>query len=366
MLVPSLAAKKSVALRKVRELPIPGEILVRPGDLVEADKIVARATLPGDLHIIRLSELMGITRDEALKGVKVEVGEQVSVQTILCEHAGIFGLFRSKLTAGIKGVVEFVSTETAHVGIRGDPTIISLNAYIRSRVAAIEGKQAVVLVTQAAFVQGIFGVGGERAGKIQLLPISAAAHIGPENIPAESRGKILVGGSKPSVEALRFAAAAGAVGFVCGSIDDVTLAAYVGHDIGVAITGDEEVPMTLVITEGFGELPISEKVLGILGPLNGFEASINGATQVRAGALRPEIIVPIVASGAEEKVDLGDFALGQKVRVIRVPYFGVQAEIIGLPKKLVMIETGAESRVLQLKLASGEEVTVPRANVELI
>lgn len=366
MLTPSLGAKKNVRLKKIRELPIAGEILVKVAEEVSAETIVARAILPGDLSIMRVAELMGISRDEALSALRVKVGDEVMPETILSEHTGICGLFRSQLNAGMKGVVEFISSETAHVGLRGEPTVIAINAYVRGRVSKIDGKQAVTIETCGSLVQGIFGVGGERVGKLFLLAISPSDDISPEDIPADTGGKILVGGRKPSLAALQFAAAQGAVGFVCGSIDDVTLSSYVGHEIGVAITGDEDVPMTLIITEGFGELALSEKVLAILKPLHDFEASINGATQVRAGAVRPEIIVPSGTGSAEEVAGAAEFELGQKVRIIRVPYFGLEAEITELPHELVTIETGAHTRVLKVRLPSQEIVTVPRANVEII
>jgi hypothetical protein len=34
---------------------------------------------------------------------------------------------------------------------------------------------------------------------------------------------------------------------------------YVGFDIGVAITGDEDLPLTLIITEGFGGMSLSDR-----------------------------------------------------------------------------------------------------------
>jgi len=43
-------------------------------------------------------------------------------------------------------------------------------------------------------------------------------------------------------------------------VSDETLRQYVGYDIGVAITGQENVPMTLILTEGFGELPMARRI----------------------------------------------------------------------------------------------------------
>jgi hypothetical protein len=52
--------------------------------------------------------------------------------------------------------------------------------------------------------------------------------------------------------------------------------------------------------------------------------------------------------------------------MIREPYFGELGTVTGLPATLQVLESGTEVRVLTAKLPSGEEVTVPRANVEII
>ena len=172
----------------------------------------------------------------------------------------------------------------------------------------------------------------------------------------------------PSIEVLEKAASSGAVGFVTGSIDDKALAAYLGYDLGIALTGDENVPMSLVVTEGFGKIPMAERTSTLLKEFNGAEVSINGATQVRAGALRPEIIISHAGISTEKAQDQTSYSLeiGRRVRIIRVPYFGQVGTVSDLPHQPVKIETGAHTRVLRAKLESGEEVVVPRANVELI
>ena len=220
--------------------------------------------------------------------------------------------------------------------------------------------------SNAAFLQGIFGVGGEKCGKIKLLEIAADKEIEKGDIPEVCKGEILVGGCSPSIEALLAAQSRGALGFVTGSIDDQALRYFVGYDIGVALTGDEDVAMTLIITEGFGTIPLSLRVSSIIKEFNGAPASINGATQVRAGAVRPEIIIAHNQAVNEDAEKLEGLSIGRQIRIIRVPYFGQMAKVTELPKEPKRIETGAKCRVLKAKLESGEEVFVPRANVELV
>ena len=64
-----------------------------------------------------------------------------------------------------------------------------------------------------------------------------------------------------------------------------------------------------------------------------------------------------------------DFSLsvGAAIRIIREPYFGLLATVSALPTALTTIDSGAEVRVLEAQLVStGQSVTVPRANVEIV
>ena len=61
-----------------------------------------------------------------------------------------------------------------------------------------------------------------------------------------------------------------------------------------------------------------------------------------------------------------ELLVGTPIRVIREPYFGRLGLVTELPAQLVVLESGTEVRVLRAKLDDSEEVTVPRANVEIM
>ena len=99
--------------------------------------------------------------------------------------------------------------------------------------------------------------------------------------------------------------------------------------------------------------------------------TLSGATQIRAGATRPEIFVDGGLEGAplveEEGAEAHQLKPGTRIRIIRVPYFGDLAEVTALPAELTRVESGTLVRVLEAALAaSGEKVMVPRANVEIL
>jgi len=294
-------------------------------------------------------------------------GDKVAKGEVIAKRASFFGLFKSSVQSTIEGTVDNISPVTGVVTLRKPAVPVAIPAYIFGRVIEVIPKEGVVIETPAALVQGIFGVGGETQGTLAVVAKTNSDILSADKIKPEHRGKVVVGGSLVTADALRKAAEVGAAGLVAGGIIDKDLIEYLGHDIGVAITGAEDIPITVVLTEGFGQINMADRTFNLLKNLDGKMASINGATQIRAGVMRPEIIVPIenLAQAAERNTDAGMEA-GTPVRIIREPYFGKLATVHSLPPELQVIETGAKVRIMTAKLASGEIVTIPRANVELI
>lgn len=146
---------------------------------------------------------------------------------------------------------------------------------------------------------------------------------------------------------------------------------FLGYDIGVAITRNEQCGVTFILTDGFGRMKMQNKAFELLKSLEGKQASLNGATQIRAGVIRPEIIVQ--RTGVDRaRLEKGDemmnagVDIGTKVRVICEPYFGGIGHVTRLPVELQRVETESDVRVLEVELEDGRKVIIPRANMELI
>ena len=366
---PGLEVSSQTTVQKLRELPLPGRALVKVGDTVTATTAVLSAELPGELDIVRVADRLGLDPEQVLPGMKVSNGAAVERGQVLCEIKSFFGMFTSTVKASAKGTVEFFTEANAHIGIRRDSVPMTIDAYIPGKVVAVEEAKSVTIETGGALVQGIFGVGGERLGEILCLECGRDQKIDENFISALKqplKNRILIGGSNFTAGALRLCAVQEVCAVVTGSVDASTLREFVGEEISVSVTGDEEVPLTFIITEGFGTLPISERIVNLMRTLDGKQAAVNGATQVRAGAMRPEIIVPGPSAAAHTGHASSNFLqAGSKVRLIRVPYFGRFGTVKDLPHDVAKVGSGAMVRVARVALEGGEEVVVPRANLEL-
>ncbi len=375
---PGLKVSGHTTIEKTRRLPLKGSVLVKEGTAVTPGTVVARTELPGNMLTIKLSERMGIEPKDMPETLKIALGDEVKQGDLIAESKGLFGkFFKSEFKSPYSGKVEIISQITGHVGIREAPTPVEKDAYIEGIVTRVLPEEGVVVSCEGALVQGIFGVGGERQGKIAVLSDTDSGAISPDKLTEVERGCIVVGRGTVSGAALRRASEVGVIGIVCGGVIDRELMDYLaealhqpGYDIGVAITGQEPIPFTLVMTEGFGTIQMAERTYELLQSLEGQTASINGATQIRAGVIRPEVIVPrsagSVTRGMREDEDSSQLDLGTPIRIIREPYFGLLGQVSGLPQELVQVESETMVRVLEAKLADGRTVTVPRANVEII
>jgi hypothetical protein len=367
---PGLTVSANTVILKTRRLPIKGEVLVQEGEVVQPDSVVARALLPGILQTVRVAQTLGIEPKQIHSVLKVKEGDTVGKDQIIAETKGFLGLFRGIAKSPVAGTVELISDVTGHVGVRQPPTVIDVNAYVQGRVVKILPQEGAVVETQGALIQGIFGVGGERRGALRMLVSRPDETLTAQHIPNDVAGQILVGGAAVEADAITRAAERGAVGIVAGGIRDTDLIRYLGRDIGVAITGSEDIPLSIILTEGFGAIQMATRTFRLLKSLEGKTASINGATQIRAGVIRPEIIVPLEdpshlpeSPPAREAQTLN---IGSAVRIIREPYFGRLGTVVELPPELMEIESGTHARVLKAELDDGTIAVVPRANVEII
>jgi hypothetical protein len=364
---PGLKVTAHSIVRRERRLPLKGEVVVKTGDLVTAETIVATTSLPGEVEPLNLAGKLGIPPADISEYLGKKEGDTLEQGEIIAQTKGLMGLFKTVVKSPIKGTLENISTITGQLILRAPPKKVEVDAYIDGKVVEVIQNEGVVIETVATFVQGIFGIGGEAKGIIARLAENPGEVVKADMIKPEHKGKILIGGSFIDCVTLQKAAKLGVSGIVVGGIDDEDLRNFLGYDIGVAITGSEEIGTTLMITEGFGKMKMAARTFQLLSAQAGKRASINGATQIRAGVLRPEIVIPLPGEKVDEAVQASKgLEIGCSVRIIREPHFGAIGKVSELPPELRKIETEADVRILGVELEDGNRIMLPRANVEMI
>lgn len=367
---PGLRVAAVADILKTRRLPLKGQVLVKKGDIVSADTVVARTELPGNVKMLNIANILGVPSQDIHELLHVKEGDPIEEKGVLAQSKGLFGrFFRNTVRSPITGFFETFNEITGQAVLREPPIPVQIDAYVNGVVSEILPDEGVVIGTHCTFVQGIFGIGGEVRGELKTIVESPDQEVMPDRITPECSGKILVGGSYISNATLRKAIAQGVKAVVVGGFDDKDLKELLGYDLGVAITGHEKKGITLILTEGFGRMTMAHGTFDLLKSREGMTASVNGATQIRAGVMRPEVVIPLPASEAN-LADLGHQAgamdLGSFIRCIRAPYFGKLGKVTALPPELKVVDSEAKVRVLEVEFEEGGRAVVPRANVELI
>ena len=367
---PGLKVTEKLLVKKRRILPLKGEVIVNVGDKVNPEDVVARTHLPGNVVPLNVANKLGIPPEDMYEVIVLKEGDPIKVGVPIAIKKSFIKWFSSSCDATIDGTLESISSVTGQVLQRGHPIPVEVKAYIKGEVMEVIPDEGVVVNCQAAFIQGIFGIGGETFGNLQMAVEDNSTILEDKLIDDSMAGKVIVGGSLVTADAIKKAAKVGVKGIVVGGFDDKDLRDFLGYDIGVAITGSEEIGVTLVVTEGFGQMNIAQKTFDLLKANEGQMVCINGATQIRAGVIRPEVVIPkdgeqIGANDGEEG-EIEGLKVGSPVRVIRHPYFGMLGKVSDLPAPLHILESESKARVLEVEFDDGKKAIVPRANVETI
>ena len=364
---PGLKVLHYTLLKKSRILPIKGTVEKTTGEEVKANDIVAKTYLPGNVTMLKLANKLNISPSDIRDVLLIEEGDSIKKGDLIAQTNGLFGFFKSEVISPIDGTIESISDVTGQIVIRDKPLPVQVDAYVRGKVSKIFSDEGVEIETEAALIQGIFGIGGETRGTLKVLSNHRNDEIPYDLINESHAGKIVVGGSFISLETYKKAIDLKIGGIIVGGFNYFDLKEILGYTLGVAITGTEKIGTTLIITEGYGKIMMSERTFDLLKMHDGKSISINGATQIRAGVIRPEIVIPLDNKDSSVILKNVEFNEGIKkgsmVRVIRTPYFGQIGKVVALPSELRIMESETSVRVAEVKIG-GEIFIVPRSNLE--
>jgi hypothetical protein len=367
----------SAVARIERRLPSAGEVLVRQGQRVEPEEVVAKAFLPGTPVIVNLARALSIAPAMVESAMAREVGNKVAQGEVLARSSRIGG--RACLSP-VSGKIELVDSETGYVTISPDPATYELQATVRGLVMEAIPGQGVVIETPAAQVYGAFGIGQERSGVLQLLVTDPSDAIVPDMIKSKSAYAILIGGSGITAAALRRAVKEQVRGVIVGGIEEAELRAFLGAaSLSCWRTGNGgwQFPMnvpgqpnelTLVVTEGFGVHPMSPPLYELLALHDGQEALIEGHTRLRGPMRRPRVVVPLSSrtAGVQLEPPRPTLRAGSTVRILH----GAQLGQTGQVRSVSTVPRRLPSRVrvpsVEVVLEDSTVLMLPRTDVEIL
>lgn len=295
---------------------IRGSIQVKVGDLITYDQILATA-IPeaGIKHPFRspvrakveyIQYAVGIIvaseiQDYDMKPHRVNLADKLGVkpkyvQRYLLHHVGDFVYEEETLArrldrkVGLKpakapstGQVTEFDPKTGIMTIQYPDKAFEYKALVKGKVLTVEEGKSAEIEFEAEGLEASIGWGPKVYGTIRRVDKADDPALSPKDIAVLS--------FKPGAEDLEKLISANPQAIVCSSIEEKLIPLLFGAEQGVINTGFENPGFSLVLLQGFGDIPYSAEQSGFLNASEGKACFIDPHTRIRAGVSRARIFV---------------------------------------------------------------------------
>ncbi len=257
--------------------PVRGRVVhIEPNGMVILREIQDYSVKPRRVPIAKPLE---VPPKQIRRYLKFEVGDFVQGGEVLARSSD--KMF--PVTAPTTGTLKEIDTAEGTVTLQYDLKPVELRSFVSGRVARADDRLYAEIEGHGTILYGRIGFGHENVGPLATLDRGRTP-------TADLAGSVLATFDPVDEQTLRACAAAGIAGLIAPSLRSIDWVAFSGREIGVALTGDEDIPFTLLLTEGFGRRPMNASYRTYLAQAAGRAASLSGRTQIRAGVVRPMAI----------------------------------------------------------------------------
>jgi len=338
------------AIRRQRILPVPGSVMVRVHEKVQAADVVAEAEIEPKHYYLDAARGLGMTPRAAVRHIVVQKGDRVEAGQLI---AGPVGLARRSVRAPAEGHIADIRQGRVLLEARGE--LLQLRAGFPGVVIGSDGSQVVTIETTGALLQAMWGNGLQDYGVMRMVGDSPASRLQTDQLDVNLRGAVLVAGicdhSAPLHQATEL------------SVRGVILGSMAAELIPVA----RKLPFPVLLVEGFGDLPFNSLAYHLLINNVGREVAVDGGSPWPQPGNRPEAIIPLPAnrqvSLPEEVVALRP---GRRVRILKPPYQGEVGVVRELLSAAHNYPNGVRARSAAVELEGVGITPVPLANLEIL
>jgi len=350
MIAPVIQISSLTTVRRHRELPVPGNVVVRQGQKVEARDVIAEARLVPEHILLDVARSLNVSPQKADDLIQRAARENVSQGDLI---AGPVGFPQRVVRSPRDGRIVVAGDGQVLLEVNTPP--FEIRAGMPGTVTKLIPDRGAVIETNGALVQGVWYNGRAEYGLLQSKLEAPDDQLTSEHLDVSLRGAIVLGGYCADPAVLHQAVEIPLRGLIFASMDSAL--------IPLALS----LRLPVLVLEGFGFHALNTMSYNVLVSNHGREVAVNATAFDRYHGTRPEVVIPLDVDAPleDEAAMVEDFAVGQKVRLVRAPHFGEIGTIAALPAMPVSFQGGLRAPGAEVVL-DGERLIVPMVNLERV
>lgn len=337
-------------IRRQRYLPVAGSVLVRAGQDVRADDVIAQANINPE-HISLDIELgLSVPKNKVTGYLKRKIGDEIPEGGVVASRSGMVSRV---VRAPRAGKLVAVGGGQALLQVSNKP--FELIAAIPGSVIEVKAEYGAIIQTTGAWIQGVWGNGRLGIGALHVLPEGSGSLFTSDQLDPSQRNAILLAGHCGDQRALEIAAGNKLRGLIVGSLSTrlVPVAA--------------RVPYPIIVIDGFGRFPMSTGAYNLLSTNLQREVTVNAVKYDLLTGDRPEIVIPLSAvENPPIPITLGQLNVHDRIRILRSPHLGVIGTVNSFLPGLTRFPNGLRAEAVEIVLEDEEKAVVPLANIEVL
>ncbi len=338
-----------IQIRRNRTLPVSGTVLVRIGQKVTTNEVIAETEMPSQFHYVDVMRSFGLTTpSQAEKLINRKVGDQVDKNDILAETGGMFSRIVRSPRAGT-----ILSIRNGQMLVETAKIKLTVNAGFNGKVVEIIKDHGAVIETNGVLIQGMWGNGKTGFGPLQIDEHQLDSELETSSLGIQNRGLVVCAAFCSTAQLIESAASLPVGGLILGSINP---------DL-IQVAQKQSFP--ILVMEGYGMNLINDYAKRLLITNAGREIAVNAVKWNRWTGERPELIISLPAEGDAYR-QIVELKLGQLARVHTSPFVGQLAYVNKLNDGMTSLPNRIKANAVGLKFLNNENAAIPLNNFELI
>ncbi|MFO7659906.1 MAG: glutamate mutase L, partial [Candidatus Cloacimonadaceae bacterium] len=232
-------------------------------------------------YVINVSAKLGVSPAFIKGALRKHKGDFVTTDELLAVKS--WKKHDQILHSPVTGTLTEIDTKKGTVTIQYIRKDLKLQSCLQARVLHIAKNRFIELEYEGTTISGSIGFGKVEDGPVIWCDSFTETEL--------KNGIIAVYPFALNREQLDIIARNKLAGIIVPSLQEEDIVHLLGYELGVGITGGEAIPFSIILTEGFGKLRFRPELAAALKDANGRHGVLIPHTQIRAGVVRPSLII---------------------------------------------------------------------------